>query len=91
MSLSIGCVLALSGCASYTAGGGSAHRSEVPVVPVREREVWFRAAWLGRVNAGVAMEKTLGEITGGGVRVDREEPWLVGVDLGRPIVEDFRD
>ena len=37
------------------------------------------------------MEKTLGEITGGGVRVDRDEPWLVGVDVGRPIVEDFRD
>ena len=37
------------------------------------------------------MEKTLGEITGGGVRVDRDEPWLFGVDVGRPIVEDFRD
>ena len=69
MSLSLGCVLALPGCTSYAAGGVSARRSQVPVVPVREREVWFRDAWVRRANAGVAIEKTLGEITGGGVRV----------------------
>ena len=39
--------------------------SEVPVVPVREREVWFRDAWVGRIHAGVAADQTLGEITAG--------------------------
>lgn len=90
LSLSIGCLLAASGCASYRAGAVLANRSEVPV-PVREREVWFRDAWVGRINAGYATEKSLGEITGGGVRVEGEEPYLVGVDAGRPIVENFRD
>ncbi len=90
LSLSIGCLLATSGCASYRAGAVLANRSEVPV-PVREREVWFRDAWVGRINAGYSTEKSLGEITGGGVRVDRKEPSLIGVDVGRPIVENFRD
>ncbi len=63
---------------------------EVPVIPVREREVWFRDAWVGRVHYGAASDKTLGEITSGQVR-DHDRNRVAGVSIGRPIVEDFRD
>jgi outer membrane protein len=65
--------------------------TEIPVIPVRASEVWFRDTWVARVNGGYATEKTLGEISAGGVRVEDDEPGLIGVDVGRPIVEDFRD
>ncbi len=74
-----------------SSASASAEPPEIPVLPVREREVWFRDAWVGRVNAGYSTGKMLGEISSGGVRTDRDEPSLIGVDLGRPIVEDFRD
>lgn len=61
------------------------------VIPIRERELWFPDAWHVRTNFGWATEKTLGEITSGAVRTEKERPWLIGLDVGRPIVENFRD
>jgi outer membrane protein len=63
----------------------------VPVVPVREREVWFRDAWNARINGGYATDKDLGQITLGDVEVDGEASSMIGLDIGRPIVDDWRD
>lgn len=71
--------------------GAADPEGDVQVIPIREREVWFRDAWQIRGNYGYATEKTLGEITAGGVRVEKDRGWLAGVDVGRPIVENFRD
>ncbi len=66
-------------------------RLTVPVIPVREREVWFRDAWSVRINAGYETDKDLGQITTGDVEVNGDRSSLVGVDIGRPLVDDWRD
>ena len=66
-------------------------RPVVPVIPVREREVWFRDAWNVRINAGYATDTDLGQIAAGGVEVDSGRQSLVGMDVGRPLVDDWRD
>lgn len=65
--------------------------SVIPVIPVREREVWFRDTWTARINGGYATDKDLGEITTGDVEVESENSSLIGIDVGRPLVDDFRD
>ncbi len=64
---------------------------EVPLVHVRERETWFRNAWVVRLNGGYSTDENLGSITGGKVRVDNTYSGLIGLSVGRPIVDDFRD
>ncbi len=59
---------------------------QVPVIPVREREVWFRDAWVGLVHYGAASDKTLGEFTSGQVRY-HDLNRVAGVSIGLPIVE----
>jgi hypothetical protein len=66
-------------------------RPVIPVIPVREREVWFRDAWTARLNAGFATDDDLGDIAIGNLEVDTGNQSMVGLDLGRPIVDDFRD
>ncbi|MGH2899904.1 MAG: hypothetical protein ACRDMZ_14615 [Solirubrobacteraceae bacterium] len=66
-------------------------RPDVPVIPVREREVWFRDAWTARINGGFATDKDLGNIATGDVEVDTGNQSMVGLDVGRPLVDDFRD
>ncbi len=66
-------------------------RPEVRVIPVREREAWFRDAWNVRINAGYATDTDLGQIAAGGVEVDSSNESLVGLDVGRPLVDDWRD
>ena len=63
----------------------------VPVIPVREREVWFRDVWTVRINAGFSTDKDLGEIATGDVEIDSGNQSMVGVDVGRPLVDDFHD
>jgi len=63
----------------------------IPVIPVREREVWFRDAWTVRINAGYETDKDLGQITTGDVEVDGRRSSMVGLDIGRPLVDDWRD
>jgi hypothetical protein len=63
----------------------------IPVIPVREREVWFRDLWNVRINAGYATDTDLGQIAAGGVEVDTGNQSLIGIDVGRPLVDDWRD
>ena len=63
----------------------------IPIIPVREREVWYRDQWNVRVNGGFATNADLGEITTGDLKVQDENLSMVGIDIGRPIVNDFRD
>jgi len=63
----------------------------IPVIPVREREVWFRDTWTARLNAGFATDKELGEITTGDIEVDGGNQSMIGMDVGRPLVDNFRD
>lgn len=63
----------------------------IPVISVREREVWFRDAWTARINGGYSTDKDLGEITTGDVEVESDNSSLIGIDVGRPLVDDFRD
>jgi len=63
----------------------------IPLIPVREREVWFRDAWVARINGGYETDRDLGDITTGDVEVDSGNSSLIGIDLGRPLVDDFRD
>lgn len=63
----------------------------IPIIPVREREVWFRDVWTVRLNAGYATDKDLGQITTGAVEVDGGASSMIGLDIGRPLVDDFRD
>ena len=62
-----------------------------PAISVREREIWFRDLWTVRMNFGWSTENSLGEITGGTVRRESKTPWMIGADIGRPIVEDLYD
>lgn len=64
---------------------------EVPVLKVRDNETWFRDAWVVRLNGGYSTDENLGSITGGKVKIDNEYSGLVGLTVGRPIVDDFRD
>ena len=64
---------------------------DVPVESVRELETWFRDAWVVRLNGGYSTDENLGSITGGKVRIDNEYSGLVGLTVGRPIVDDFLD
>ena len=66
-------------------------KPSIPVIPVRERERWFRDAWTVRINGGYATDKDLGQITMGDVEVNGDESSMVGLDIGRPLVDDFRD
>lgn len=66
-------------------------RPVIPVIPVREHEVWFRDAWIVRINAGFATDKDLGDIATGDVEVDSGNQSMVGIDVGRPLVDNFRD
>jgi hypothetical protein len=66
-------------------------KPNVPVIPVREREVWFRDSWSVRINAGYGTDSSLGEIVGGDFDVDSDNASLIGVDIGRPFVDDWRD
>jgi len=66
-------------------------RTPVPLVRINPKETWFRDAWAVRVNGGWATEKTLGEITAGGTRVEDERPSLIGLDVGRPLVDYLND
>ena len=66
-------------------------KPDVPVIPVREREVWFRDAWSVRSNAGYGTDSSLGEIVGGNFDVDSDNASLIGIDIGRPLVDDWRD
>lgn len=63
----------------------------IPLIPVREREVWFRDDWTVRINAGYATDKSFGQIVGGSVEVDSGSQSLIGLDLGRPVVDNWRD
>ena len=63
----------------------------IPIIPVREREVWFRDAWTVRINGGYATDKDLGQITTGEVEVDEDESSMIGIDIGRPLVDNWRD
>ncbi len=63
----------------------------IRVVPVREREVWFRDAWTVRLNGGYATDKDLGQITTGAVEVEGGASSMIGLDIGRPLVDDWRD
>jgi len=63
----------------------------IPVIPVREREVWFRDQWTVRINGGYATDKDLGQITTGEVEVDGDESSMIGLDFGRPLVDNWRD
>ena len=66
-------------------------KPSIPVIPVREREVWFREAWNVRLNAGYATDNDLGQIVSGGIEVDSSNQSLIGLDIGRPLVDDWRD
>ncbi len=66
-------------------------KPSIPVLPVRERETWFRDSWTVRLNGGYATDKDLGQITMGDVEVDGDASSMIGLDMGRPIVDDFRD
>ena len=63
----------------------------IEVIPIRERERWFRDDWTLRAIGGWATEKTLGEITSCSVRREKDRPGLAEISLGRPIVDEFRD
>jgi outer membrane protein len=66
-------------------------KPSIPVVPVREREVWFRDTWDARINAGYETDKDLGQIATGSVEVNSDRSSMIGLDVGRPLVDDFRD
>ena len=66
-------------------------KPSIPVIPVRDREVWFHDAWNLRINAGYATDTDLGQIATGGVEMDSGNQSLIGVDIGRPLVNDWRD
>ena len=53
-------------------------KPDVPVIPVREREVWFRDSWSVRMNAGYGTDSSLGEIVGGDFDVDSDNASLIG-------------
>jgi len=63
----------------------------IPIIPVREREVWYRDQWAVRLNGGFATNRDLGEITTGDIKVQDENLSMMGLDIGRPIVDNFRD
>lgn len=63
----------------------------IPIIPVREREVWYRDQWQVRINGGFATNADLGQITTGDLKVHDENLSMIGIDVGRPIVNDFRD
>ncbi len=63
----------------------------IPIIPVREHEIWFRDTWSARINAGYETDKDLGQITTGDVEVDSDNSSLIGIDFGRPLVDNFRD
>jgi outer membrane protein len=66
-------------------------KPSIPEVPVRDREAWFRDAWNMRINVGYATDTDLGQIAAGGVEVDSGKQSLIGIDIGRPLVDDWRD
>jgi outer membrane protein len=64
----------------------------VPVQNVRKLEHWLADKWYVRLNGGWATEHNFGEITTGGkTKVNRSDPGLIGLTVGKPIVENFRD
>jgi len=64
----------------------------VPVQHVRKFERWFADKWYVRLNGGWATEHNFGTIAvGGKTHVDRSNPGLIGLTVGKPIVENFRD
>jgi outer membrane protein len=64
----------------------------VPVQNVRKLEHWLPDKWYVRLNGGWGTEENFGSITtGGNVQVDRSDPGLIGLTVGKPIVENFRD
>ena len=59
----------------------------VPVQHVRKFERWFADKWYVRLNGGWATEHNFGEITTGGkTKVNRSDPGLIGLTVGKPIV-----
>ena len=64
----------------------------VPVQNVRKLEHWLADKWYVRLNGGWATKRNFGEITTGGkTKVNRSDPGLIGLTVGKPIVENFRD
>jgi hypothetical protein len=63
----------------------------IPIIPVREREEWYRDRWDVRLNGGYATSRDLGDIATGDFDVKDENTSMLGLDFGRPIVNDFRD
>ena len=75
------------GAAELPPGAGG-----VPVQNVRKLERWLPDKWYVRLNGGWGTEETFGSITTGGkTKVDRSDPGLIGLTVGKPIVENFRD
>jgi len=70
---------------------GSATEEEIPLIRVMERETWFPEVWSLRLAGGWSVDETLGEITGGSIRVEEDNAGIINLQIGRPIVEDYRD